>query len=156
MTLAAGCHHIALLTQDMDRFLDFYDRMFDAEIVFDVREGPMRHAMVELGGGFMLHPFSLPETLPDAVGQEKMFTRGHLDHLAIDMGSRGAFYEARERLVSEGATDGTITDWGLVAQVVFHDPDGMETEISVRKAGRVLDFDERIHVPYPERLPDGH
>ncbi len=41
MVLTDGLNHVAILTGDMDRFIDFYSRMFEAEVAHDrvVREG---------------------------------------------------------------------------------------------------------------------
>ena len=61
MALTAGSHHLATLTADLDRLIGFYTQVFDATVVFDMREEEMRHAFLDLGGGFALHPFETPE-----------------------------------------------------------------------------------------------
>jgi hypothetical protein len=84
MPLASGCQHIAPATTNHYRFIDFYTRIFDARTVCDMTEGPMRHAMVDLGGG---------------------------------------------------VSDGTLTDFGMLDLVTFHDPDGMDAEVAPQKPG---------------------
>jgi len=141
MTMTAGCDHIALVTQDLDRFIDFYTKMFGAEVTLDLTEQGTRHAMVELGGGFRLHPFEFVAPNEHAAGRDEFFDRGHLDHLAIRITDAGSFEEVRRRLVEAGASKGEIVDWGSVRTVSFTDPDGMGSEIAIPAdgTGRRLD-----------------
>lgn len=122
MPLAAGCNHIAMHTQDLDRLIAFYEEVFDAEVTVDMQESPIRHALVDLGGGFCLHPFQHADGSSHAAGSNAMFDRGHLDHLAIDVGDVETFQLLRTRLVDAGASDGTITDFGAVRCVWFRRP----------------------------------
>lgn len=143
MPLAAGCNHVATHTQDLDRLIAFYQEVFDAEIILDLQEGEIRHALVHLGGGFCLHPFELAGGSRHAAGSGAMFDRGHLDHVAIDVADDTTFELLRARLVETGASDGTITDFGAVRCVWFEDPDGMGAEISMSSDGEALAFDDR-------------
>ena len=69
MPLAKGCHHIAILTEDLDRFVAFYRRIFDADLLAEGGEGPLRHALVDVGG-MSLHPFEfLEDPPPEARGR---------------------------------------------------------------------------------------
>ena len=131
MGLTAGCDHIALVTQDLDRFLDFYTKVFDAKVTLDIAEDGERHAMVDLGGGFRLHPFEFVSPNPHDEGRDEFFNRGHLDHLAIRVADSESYEELRKRLVDAGASDGEIVDWGSVKTVWFVDPDGMGSEIAI-------------------------
>lgn len=130
MTLTNGFHHIALLTTDIDRLADFYCEMFDAEVTYDLEEGGLRHALIDLGAGAYLHPFEMPDR-PHATGSPTMFARGHLDHFALAVTDDDTFDHLRHRLVERGATDGTLTDFGPVKSVMFEDPDGHHGEIVI-------------------------
>ena len=154
--LSSGCHHVAMLTEDLDRFIDFYRSVFEARVVAELEEEGMRHALVDLGGGFHLHPFQLPRgsgSVARASGE--MFRRGHLDHLAVNVGDPGAFETIRQRLVERGASDGTITDFGLVQTVSFDDPDGMDAEIAIAGVGEIRRFDQRRHNSGPLQFLGG-
>lgn len=59
-----------------------------------------------------------------------MFGRGHIDHFGLDVADAKIFEELRRRLVEAGATDGTVTDFGITRNVWFEDPDGMGCETS--------------------------
>lgn len=148
MPLAAGCSHIAMHTQDLDELIAFYEQVFDAEVTVDMQEGPVRHALIDLGGGFCLHPFQNAESSSHAAGSSAMFDRGHLDHIAIGVADGETFQLLRTRLVDAGASDGTITDFGTVRCVWFEDPDGMGAEIAIRSDGAPLAFDDRRQEHY--------
>jgi catechol 2,3-dioxygenase-like lactoylglutathione lyase family enzyme len=149
MPLTAGCQHVALVTADLERFTSFYERVFDARRLWALEEGPLRHAFIDLGGGFCLHPFELGGAHPEAKAKPDMFGRGHIDHMSIEAPDRATFDLLRDRLMNEGASDGTIADWGMLEQISFVDPDGMEAEVSLIKNGNPRTFQERTLVPAP-------
>ena len=140
--MATGIHHVATVTSDLDRLIDFYTSVFDAEVTLDMDEDEARHAMIDLGGGLLLHPFELPES-EHAHGSAEMFERGHIDHLAIGVEDQERFEQIRSRLVTTGACDGTLTDFGMVRTVWFTDPDGMGCEIAITAGGAVRTFEDR-------------
>ena len=144
MPLSSGCNHVTIITQDLDRLADFYVRVFDATIRMDMSE-PTRHALIDLGGGFCLHPFETPAGPDHAQGLPSIFQRGHIDHMAINFDTDAAFQEARRRLVTEGATEGRVRDFGMVRITSFTDPDGMEAEIAHWEDGEPLTMaDSRV------------
>jgi catechol 2,3-dioxygenase-like lactoylglutathione lyase family enzyme len=152
MPLTTGVHHVALVTSELDRLIEFYVSVFDAELIADVEEGGLRHAMLHLGGGFALHPFFLDDN-PHNSAVAEIFRRGHLDHVAVKVDDAATFATLRRRLVERGASDGTITDFGAARTITYWDPDGWEGEIAQWQARELLTFDERIQEPYPTPEP---
>lgn len=152
MSASAGLHHVALVTEDLDRFLGFYTGVLGGAVIADIDEGGMRHAMVDLGAGAALHAFEQRENA-DARASRAMFSRGHLDHFAINVADAESFETLRTRLVEAGASDGTITDFGSVRSVSFVDPDGCDAEIALWQDGDPLVFDERLQIPYEPSCP---
>jgi catechol 2,3-dioxygenase-like lactoylglutathione lyase family enzyme len=154
MALTVGPHHLATLTADLDRLMDFYARVFDATVVFDMREEGVRHAFLDLGGGFALHPFEIAEVdVPQ--GELPIFQRGRVDHLALRAATAESFWELRERIYQAGASDGQITDMGPLLSAGFIDPDGLWGEVCLdrapeeaRSAGEASGW---THIPYPDR-----
>jgi catechol 2,3-dioxygenase-like lactoylglutathione lyase family enzyme len=140
--LTIGIHHVATVTADLDRLIQFYVEVFDAVVLVDLDEGGLRHAVLDLGGGACLHPFQMNGN-PYAAGSPTMFDRGHLDHVALNVGDDEAFETLRHRLVAAGASDGMITDFGNVRTVWFRDPDGGEGEVAQWQRGEPLTFEER-------------
>jgi catechol 2,3-dioxygenase-like lactoylglutathione lyase family enzyme len=154
MALTAGPHRLATLTADMDRLIDFYERVFDATVVADMREEGLRHVFIDLGGGFMLHPFEIPGTeVPQ--GDLPLFERGRIDHLALRARTAEDFWDLRERIYQAGASDGQVTDLGPLLSAGFNDPDGRWGEVCwdrppdpVRGSGEARGW---RYIPYPER-----
>lgn len=133
MPLTDGVSHIATMTDDIDRLVDFYRRVFDAETLFDMKEEGLRHAAIDLGGTTVLHAFHVPWVPAD--DRREMFGRGRIDHYGITVTSVDALLEVRRRLEAEGddATDGHIRDFGPVYSLHFVDPDGVHLEANLFK-----------------------
>lgn len=149
MPITVGAHHLTLFTSDMDRLIQFYERMFDGITLYDLTEqrpggGQFRHALIDLGGGFALHPFQMPEPTGFEMGAMTMATRGHIDHVALQVSDEDALQVIRKRLYENGASDGVVTDFGAIRLVTFCDPDGMEGEVACWTGkNAVLDFASR-------------
>ena len=137
MTLVNGVHHVTFMTEDIDRLVAFYERVFEATKTLDMTEEGLRHVFVEVGPSMVLHPFQLldGEPLPPAPGT--MFQRGRLDHFAFLAPSREAFREIRSRIESESAADGDVRDMKTAWIMGFHDPDGLYVEVIWRKPDSV-------------------
>ena len=148
MQLVRGINHIAVLTDDLDRFVAFYESVFDLETVFAEDTPAFRHAILRTGPDSWLHPAQITGGEHGA-GLPDMFRRGHLDHLALSADSPEAFLELRVRLVARGASDGAVEDLGAFHAVWFEDPDGMRGELTV-----ILDPElQGIHAPRPLPSP---
>lgn len=144
MPLLAGVNHVAVLTENLDRFVDFYRGVFELDVVFTETTPAFRHAILRTGPHSWLHP---AEVVGNSHGTAlpAMFDRGHLDHLALTAHSPAAFDALRARLTERGASDGTVEDLGAFHSVWFTDPDGMRAELVV-----IVDAELRgIHEPRP-------
>lgn len=144
MQLLTGINHVAIMTGDLDRFVAFYTEVLDARVVFEETNPQFRHAILAVGGGSVLHPVEVAGN-PHGRASAAMFGRGHLDHLALDVGSREAFDEVRRRLVEHGASDGAMTDLGPKLSFWFVDPDGMHVEVDWVRDESLAGF----HAPVP-------
>jgi len=122
MKLLNDIHHLTLITADMDRLIDFYSRVFDAQVTMDLEEEGLRHAFIQIGPHTVLHPFQVPGVHPPE--PRPMFQRGRLDHFALNAASEEAFRQLRRRLMLERASDGAVTDMGSLLLFSFTDPDG--------------------------------
>lgn len=138
MPLVDGMHHLALLTTDLDRWIAFYRRVFEAQVVMDLREEGLRHVFLDVGSGTLLHAFRVPGVEMPAQ-DPPMLSRGRLDHIALRAPALEAFRELRRRLVAEGASDGEVIDMGSLLLVTFTDPDGGGHEIVWEKPGMPAD-----------------
>lgn len=140
--LLGGINHVAVLTGDTERFLDFYTGVFDATAdVLQERDG-FRLTVVWVGPTAELNVFELADNT-EHQRQTPMFGRGRLDHLALEAASIEAFDEIRSRLLARGATDGFVTDFGHILSLFFRDPDGLEAEVCVANP----DAEPGVHNP---------
>ena len=129
--LLDGFNHVAIITADTARFVDFYREVFGAQVVGEQRmgdEGVL--TMVEIGGQREINLFEVHGNT-EAQRQTPMFGRGRIDHLGLQAASLEAFEEIRRRLIAHGAADEFVTDFGPVLSVFFRDPDGLEGEVCV-------------------------
>ncbi|MBM3660185.1 MAG: VOC family protein [Actinobacteria bacterium] len=131
MPLSTGVNHVATVTPDLDRLIDFYGTVFDAPVVLEITARPdhPRMAIIDLGGGGALNIFEVP---PDSIVGDRtaIGARGPVDHFGISVAGRAEVDTARERLVAYGCDVGDIQvlgddTWSLF----FRDPDGMELEV---------------------------
>lgn len=120
----------------------------------DMREEGLRHVFIDLGGGFMLHPFEIPRVdVPQ--GELPIFDRGRIDHFALRAESADVFWTLRERIYEAGASDGQVVDLGLMLSAGFTDPDGLWGEVCLDRPGDEARGAERAgwrYIDYPERI----
>jgi catechol 2,3-dioxygenase-like lactoylglutathione lyase family enzyme len=132
--LVAGVHHVTFLTEDLDRLLGFYVRVFDAEVTLDMTEEGVRHAFLAVGPTTVLHPFQLLDG-PAPPPPGPMFGRGRLDHFALLAPSEEAFWRLRRRIEAEDAADGDVRDMGALWIMGYLDPDGAAHEVILQRPG---------------------
>ena len=144
MTMLTGVNHVAVLTADLDRFVDVYRDIFELEVVFNETTPAFRHAILRAGESSWIRPAEVAENA-HGTALPAMFQRGHLDHVALGAASADDFETLRDRLVARGATDGTVEDLGAFHSVWFTDPDGMHAELTL-----IVDSTlQGIHAPRP-------
>jgi catechol 2,3-dioxygenase-like lactoylglutathione lyase family enzyme len=131
--LTDGFSHVASVTDDVDRLAGFYQRVFDAPVMFDMEEEGMRHAAIDVGSGVVLHAFRVPWVPGDE--RREMFERGRTDHYGLTVSTTEALLEVRRRLLAEGdgVTDGEVRDFGPVYSLSYVDPDGVHLEVNLFK-----------------------
>ena len=130
MAITSGFNHVATMTADLDRIIDFYRTVFGARVVSEIAatDGHPRMAILDLGGGGALNITERPtETI---VGDRRRSgARGPIDHYGLAVESRGMLEEVRVRLSEAGADVGNIQKLGAIWSLFFRDPDGMELEV---------------------------
>jgi catechol 2,3-dioxygenase-like lactoylglutathione lyase family enzyme len=128
--LLNGVQHVAVLTSDTARFVEFYQGVFDVTVGGQgVHNDEMTLTFVDIGPFNELNVFEFKGNpgLRDA----PMFERGRLDHMGLRAASLEAFNTIRERLIERRSTDGFVTDFGPALSLFFVDPDGLEGEVLV-------------------------
>jgi len=128
--LLNGFDHVAVMTGDTGRFVEFYEGVFEATHQVIEQQDGFRLTRVTIGPTAELNVFELAGNT-ESQRQVPMFGRGRLDHLALQAASLDAFDEVRNRLLARGATDGFVTDFGPILSLFYRDPDGLEAEVCV-------------------------
>jgi catechol 2,3-dioxygenase-like lactoylglutathione lyase family enzyme len=141
MHLITGVNHVAVMTDDLDRFVDFYTSVFELDVLFEETTPVFRHAILRTGPSSWLHPAEVPDN-PHGHGLPEFFQRGHLDHVALSAGSHESFETLRRRLVERGACDGSVDDLGAFHSLWFEDPDGQRVELTVIVDAKLREFHE--------------
>lgn len=133
MPATSGFNHVATLTSDMDRTVQFYRDAFAAVLRFEMDangEHP-RMSILDLGGGAALNVFEVAPS--DIIGERgKQGHRGAIDHYALAVESKEALEAIKVRLVKAGAEIGEIQRLGDEWSLFFRDPDGMELEVCAK------------------------
>lgn len=127
-----GFNHVATMTPNLERYLEFYGDIFGAEVIriMEAEGDHPRMAIVNMGGNSALNVFEVPAD--GIVGDRgKMGSRGPIDHYALAVGSEKELLAIRDRLVAVGASPGDETQFGPgLRSVFFRDPDGAELEVA--------------------------
>jgi catechol 2,3-dioxygenase-like lactoylglutathione lyase family enzyme len=126
-----GVNHVAILTADTERFVNFYGEVFGAEV--DGQQdmgGEGKLTFVKIGPHAEINLFEVQGNT-EAQRQTPMFGRGRIDHLGLQARSLDDFEEIRRRLIERGAADEFVTDFGPILSLFFVDPDGLEGEVCV-------------------------
>jgi len=130
MPISSGFNHVATLTTDLDRFAEWYGKVFGAQVttVIDKRDDHPRMFIIDMGGGAALNVF---EVAPDDIIGERrrMNGRGAIDHFGISVDSLETLREVEQRLLAVGADIGQIQQLGHDWSLFFRDVDGMELEV---------------------------
>jgi catechol 2,3-dioxygenase-like lactoylglutathione lyase family enzyme len=138
--LLKGLNHVAVITNDASRLNQFYEDVFEADVLRDGSELPggegPRLSIIKIGDWAELNVFEI-EGNSEADRQTPMFGRGRLDHLALQAASLDSFEEIRDRLMARDAADDFVTDFGPMLSLFFRDPDGLECEVCVENPDAV-------------------
>jgi len=129
--LLDGVNHVAILTADTGRFVEFYRSVFEAEVEGEQSMGEEgKLTFVRIGERCEVNLFEVAGNA-EAERQTPMFGRGRIDHLGLQAATLEAFEEIRRRLIARGAADEFVTDFGPILSLFFRDPDGLEGEVCV-------------------------
>jgi catechol 2,3-dioxygenase-like lactoylglutathione lyase family enzyme len=130
MATTIGFNHVATLTPDIDRMVEWYGEAFGAQVTFemDKRDDHPRMVILDLGGGSALNVF---EVEPDEIIGERRRQggRGPIDHFGLAVDSLATLEQVRDKLVALGADIGEIQRLGDEWSLFFRDCDGMELEV---------------------------
>jgi catechol 2,3-dioxygenase-like lactoylglutathione lyase family enzyme len=126
-----GFNHVATLTSDLDRTVDFYKAAFGAEVTFEMTrtDDHPRMSILDLGGGAALNVFEVDNDDEIIGDRRRQGGRGAIDHYALAVDSLATLEGVRDRLAELAADIGEIQRLGSEWSLFFRDVDGMELEV---------------------------
>ena len=132
-------HHIAIVTNDMKKTVDFYREVLGSEVALGHRlndENRTRHYFITLAPNTVFAVFEhrdaqLPTYEPPIVPK----TGRALDHVAFLVENRAAFDGLYERLQGQVDNLSDVRDLGIVTAFFFSDPNGIVLEVMVENEG---------------------
>ncbi len=115
--MRCNLHHAHLFASDLDRSIQFYREMFDAELVFDAEVAGARNVLLRLGTGHI----NFYDQPPKDSGRGSIHHLGihtdNLDMLVAHMTAKG--FQFRK----------PITDLGVLKYVMVEGPDRVLLEL---------------------------
>lgn len=129
----AAVHHIALVTNNMKKTVDFYRDVLGAQIAMSHRmpagDG-RRHYFITVAPNTVLAFFETPEAqLPPYQPPIRAKTGRALDHIAFFVEDDAALEAWHTRLQGQVDNLSPINDLGLVRAFFFSDPNGIVLEV---------------------------
>ena len=126
----SAVNHIALMTAGLDRAVDFYQRVFGAEVLARA-EGQPRKCFLKLTQDTNLHMFERPQAA--ARPTDDPFDEGSINHFALQARHPEAFIAIRAKLIADGRATEAVYDAPGLYTMLATDPDGLLIEVLVPK-----------------------
>ena len=132
-----GIHHLGLATHDLDRTLEFYEKVlgFEARVceTIDPKDGGcIRHAFLDMGQGQLI-AFMEPNDIPaldafDAGINRGLGIRGGMFHFAFCCDDEDELLSKRAELVGKGVEVTEVVDHRWCKSIYFKDPNHLQLE----------------------------
>ena len=117
--------HVTLTVGDLDRSVEWYERIFDMKMLLDESPGPFRRAVWIVGGQTLVGLHQFPDPADAFPFNER---RVGLDHLAFGCGGRSDLEAWEIRLNELGVTNGGVVDADYGSGLSCRDPDNIALE----------------------------
>lgn len=142
-----GINHLALVTNDMDATVRFYDGVLGARLIATIGTPDFRHYFFEIGpqNSVAFFEYATSPSKPAGIPDERA---AQFDHLSLNVADEDALLALRERLKSAHCEVTDVVDHGFIRSVYFNDPNGIALEASwwvIDATARDTDFgDDRL------------
>ena len=117
--------HVTLTVSDLDRSVQWYERLFEVKLVLDESPGPFRRAVWLVGGQTLVGLHQFPDPSDACPFDER---RIGLDHLAFTCRTRRDVEAWEVRLEELGIANGGIVDAAYGSGLSCRDPDNIALE----------------------------
>ena len=120
--------HVTLTVSDLDRSVQWYERLFGVEFHRDESPGPFRRAVWLVEGQTLVGLHEFPDPSDTRPFDER---RVGLDHLAFACSGREELEAWTRRLSELGIANGGIVDAGYGSGLSCRDPDNIALEFFI-------------------------
>lgn len=133
----AALHHVALVTDDMEKTVAFYRDILGSEIALGhrmPRDGKERHYFITVAPNTVFAFFEFPDAkTPPYQPPTEPKTGRALDHIALRVEDHAALEAWRERLLGKADNVSEIRELpgGFTRAFFFSDPNGIVIELMV-------------------------
>jgi catechol-2,3-dioxygenase len=117
--------HVTLTVSDLDRSVQWYERLFDVQFYRDESPGPFRRAVWLVEGHTLVGLHEFPDPSDSLPFDER---RIGLDHLSFACSGRDQLEAWAVRLSELGIGNGGIVDASYGSALSFRDPDNIALE----------------------------
>lgn len=156
----AGLHHVALVSADLERSRDFYERVlglhFHGEGAAPVTVARDPSALHELRAHWYGDTDARPGSLIAVIGQPHAPQGapgiGGSHHFALCVADRDVLLRWKRRMIDNGYTVNGILDRHYFQSIYVKDPDGQIVELATRGPGWTMDEPEES-IGTTHRLP---
>jgi len=141
---------LALVTNDMDGTVRFYEGVLGARLVATIGTPQFRHYFFEFGvqntvaffeyANCHVEGFAKPAGVPDPRAVQ-------FDHLSFNLPDEDALLDLRDRLKGANCEVTDVVDHGFIRSIYFTDPNGIALEASwwvLDATGRPVDFTDEL------------
>lgn len=131
-----GVHHLAMVTNDLDKTIRFYSDILGLPVVATTGNKPglypYRHYFLRLGPQTTLAFFEWPGMVQEYSKPAGLPVRGAIqfDHLSLQVEDEGGLLDLRSRLVEHGIECTEVVDHQFLRSIYFNDPNGIALEAS--------------------------
>ena len=124
MPAIEGVSHVALTVTDINRSVEWYSKLFDAQVLMEQHEDAFDRVAL------LVAPIIVGLTKhKDARGEDRFTeTRAGLDHLSFGVPDRAGLDEWAKRMDELGIAHGPIRDVEYGSTLVARDPDNIQLE----------------------------
>jgi catechol 2,3-dioxygenase-like lactoylglutathione lyase family enzyme len=143
-----GINHLALVTNDMDATVRFYQGTLGARLVATIGAPGFRHYFFEFGEQCTVAFFEYADSKAEPFGKAAGVPdprAPQFDHLSFNVPDEDALGDLRRRLKAADCEVTDIVDHGFIHSVYFSDPNGIALEAScwlVDATGRPVDYSD--------------
>ena len=127
-----GIHHLAFITNDMDKTIRFYRDLLGLPLIAGVANDEYRHYFFQLSPTDSIAFFSYPQAEPMKYKFHGVPTDQPLgfDHVSLGVNTKAELFSVKDQLESAGIKVTGAIDHGFGWSIYFFDPNNIPLEVS--------------------------